>query len=442
MIVSASSRDLCSFTLLFYAIFSLGIAAAQSPPPSEILHSIGFTSSVPPAYKYSQNMAILDRFPVDTYTDRFEYFVFDSKNFLVVKEKPSTGPAGFVFYNVTEPSQPIRIGKINIRTNYDPSDMEVVSYNDTIRLFLYTPRNNDSLVVDIFLDVRVTTDLMDALLTSPNVIDTSAYFNSGIIERQDSTAGVSYEMIYYHDGRLFFATNLDFLRYIDVSTPSTWIAESDIILFPDTTGTLHKQVKNHEVKAFTSANGDRVVGVGAVRSGMRLLTFDQSWTLDSTVAQYYDHDRALLPSTIINSNKILFDPTVHQPVTDVRNNKWDHRVCHSVLPYDHNGRSYVLTVDEFTKSDAAQNENGAWIPEFWEGIDFFEPNAVDTSTEQLYYAYYNGMPLYWEDGSPQYRVGWSGFKEVDTLRLNFNHRNHPKHRGVDPMRIQGAFLRI
>jgi hypothetical protein len=38
--------------------------------------------------------------------------------------------------------------------------------------------------------------------------------------------------------------------------------------------------------------------------------------------------------------------------------------------------------------------------------------------------------------------GWDRFLESDTSRLNFAHRNHPKHIGVDPLRLQGAFLRI
>ncbi len=442
MIRPARSTRMYGSIVLLYVILSLGNAAAQTPPPSEIIQTLIFPSPIQPEYKDSKNLAILERFSVNTYTDRFEYFSFDNKNYIVAKEGLTNDTAGFVFYDATDPAQAFRVGRINLLSNYLASDMEVVSYHDTIRLFLYAPRKDSTVSMNLFLDVRIATILIDALSTSPNIIDSLDYSNYGITVRHDNPSWTTHEMIYYHDGMLLFATNTNYLRYVDVSTPSTWDTHSDIVLYPNTSITLHPQVKIHEVKALTRQDGKKVVGLGAVRGGMRLLTFNQNWGLLSIVTQYYDHDRTFLPNTIINPNKVMFDPTVHYPLTDERNNKWDYRMCHSVLPYDQNDRRYVLTVDEHTTSASGQDSAGNWIPEIWEGLDFYEPNAVDDLTKQSYPVYYSGVPVLMPNGAPLERNGWSGFTEVDTLRLNFNHRNHPKHRGVDPLRIQGAFLRI
>lgn len=101
-----------------------------------------------------------------------------------------------------------------------------------------------------------------------------------------------------------------------------------------------------------------------------------------------------------------------------------------------------MTIDEFTSSNSGQDENGQWIPAIWESLDLYALNEFDTASYYEYPVYYNTQPVLLANGQQMMNPGWDRFVESDTLRLNFAHRNHPKHLGVDPLRLQGAFLRL
>jgi hypothetical protein len=110
------------------------------------------------------------------------------------------------------------------------------------------------------------------------------------------------------------------------------------------------------------------------------------------------------------------------------------------LPYDDElGGHWLLTVDEFTSSNSGQDINGVWIPSLWEDFDFYFPKiGVETAP---FYRYYNGSLV----DSSAWGVftirGWIP-NEHTPDRCNYLQRTHPKYPGVDPLRLQGAFLRI
>jgi hypothetical protein len=428
---------LCLLTLAGVAVLA-EYCIAQAPPPGEAMQSISHQSSVPLEYKGSQNVSILDRIETNTWCNGFEAIRIDSLSILITKTSLAPKVYGIVFWDVSNPSTPVELGAIRLLFMHKLHDLEAIQYTDSARVFLYA--DNDTGDVDVIYDICVTDFMLGQL--GPQPLDSTDYVDISLSMHDLSSSNTYVEMLYHHDGMLFLATNESTLRYYDVSSPGTWIPQPVIAFNAAPAVTDHPDVKIHEVKAFTDDNGNKIVGLGTVRSGMRLLVFDESWNLVDSLQQYYDHDRAMLPGTILNPYKMLFDSTVHYPLTDDRNNKWDYRICHSVLPYDSEGKRYVLTVDEFTKSNSGQYQNGDWIPQLWEGLDLFRPNKVDTATAAPFPIYYNGNPVLYENGEHVTPTGWSGFTEVDTLRLNFNHRNHPKHPGVDPLRLQGAFLRI
>ncbi len=376
---------------LAWNLFPVLTALSQAPPPSEQMQTMSFESPVAPQFKYARNMAILDRFGVNTFSNQFEYFTYNANHYLIVKEFHATGDSllpdttAFRFYNVTDPSQPVRLGRINLPDSIGAGDIESFQYGDTTRLIFYGVRaRSDTAGNDLYLDVLVNPAIMSRI-QSGETIDTSGYGGAYISKHSILTAKKYNEMIFGHDHHLLLATNLNILRIVDLSTPSTFDLLSDIEMYPTPSCTQHTEVKNHEVKAFTRSNGDILVGVGVLRSGMKILTFDPAWNLTETVEQNYDQDRTLFPETIINPTKVMWDSTIYQPLADSRNNKWDHRVCHSVLPYDDEmGGHFVLTVDEFTSSNSGQYENGQWIPALWEGLDFYAPNRYDTTSERTY----------------------------------------------------------
>ena len=218
----------------------------------------------------------------------------------------------------------------------------------------------------------------------------------------------------------------------DVSSPNA-LDPSSIVLSPNLP-TLHPDVKIHEVKTYTRENGDHLVGLGLVRSGMCILRFDQNWGNIDTLYQMYDFDRTLFPDTIINPNKDYFNPNFTGNPADGENNKWDWRISHSVLPYDMGGGRFVLTTDEYTRFEGFQNISGSWLDPPYETQDYFLPNLYainDTGS-----GYFKGKLV--ATGIP---IAVS-LNEDESHRLNYLHRNHPAHSGTDPNKLQGAFLRI
>lgn len=302
---------------------------AQAPPPCERMQTMSFGSPIEPVFMYARNMAILDRFGVNTFNNQFEYFAYNANHYLIVKEfhlavdtlHPNT--TAFRFFDVTDPSQPVRLGRIMLPDSIGAGDIETFHYGDTTRLILYGVRSNaNSPGNDLYFDVLVNTAMMSRI-KGGETIDTSGYSGAYISTHPVWTENNYAEMIYGHDYHLLLATNLDILRIIDLTTKTTFDLQPDIKLDPLPSSTQQTLVKNHEVKAFTRANGEILVGIGVVSTGMRILTFDSNWNHISTLAQNYDHDRTLLPSTILNPTKVLWDSTIYQPLTDFRNNKWD-----------------------------------------------------------------------------------------------------------------------
>jgi hypothetical protein len=318
---------------------------------------------------------------VNTFNNLFEYFAYNANYYLIVKELHATGDSllpdtlSYRFYNVTDPSQPVRLGRINLPDSIGAGDIETFQYGDTTRLIFYGVRaRSDTVGDDLYLDVLVGAPMMTRILDG-EVIGPSNYNDAEISTHDVYTTNRYNEMIYGHDHHLLLATNLNILRIVDLSTPTTFDLLPDIEMYPTPSCTQHTEVKNHEVKTFTCANGNILVGVGVLRSGMKVLTFDENWNLIDSLTQNYDHDRTLFPETIINPTKEMWDTLIHQPLSDIRNNKWDHRVCHSVLPYDDDsGGHFVLTVDEFTSSNSGQYENGSGFPR--SGRDLISTNRT------------------------------------------------------------------
>lgn len=411
------------WSILVFAFLGTQTVLSQGQMPSELMHPPMYPVGLSPEYKHSQNTAILNRLAVDVWSNGFECFQAYNTNLLIVQE---TG--GYRFYNANDPSRLVPLGAIHLPSGYGPKDAEVVRYGDTTRLLLLGRRAGANIIIDVPYNSKLHQDLQT--LSEP--IDEADYTTYSMREH-DLDVSKYIEMIYQHAGRLFLATNMNMLRWYDISSSDTWRREADIVFTPDTTCTLHppSDIKNHEVKAWTRTDGHHLVGVGLVRAGMRILEFNPAWQLGQTVTQYYDHDRSLLPSTILNPAKERWDTTTYVG-TNSRANKWDYRMCHSVLPYQHNGHEYVLTTDEFTHGNEGQDIDTVWIPGLWETIDFFMPNKV-LSTYPVD-RYFRGIYLGTDSAKSPI--------EHSPDRLNWLHRNHPQHIGVDPLRLQGSFLRI
>lgn len=60
---------------LALAIVPISITFAQAPPPAEQMQTMSFGSPIAPEFKYARNMAILDRFGVNTFNNQFEYLL-------------------------------------------------------------------------------------------------------------------------------------------------------------------------------------------------------------------------------------------------------------------------------------------------------------------------------------------------------------------------------
>ena len=264
----------------------------------------------PPDYHYSANMAILKNDTITAVGAGFEefYSLIDSSCYLVAMDS-----SGFRFFNVTDPFRTIAMGTIESPSKERGQDAEMKIYGDSVRLFMLSSERK-------MLDVVIDSILLVVLSDPDKKIGPSDYTNYNI-NQTDPIVSNRIEMFYEHDGMLFLATNDSTLLYYDVSslqsmTPQTAITFTSI---PSATGNLGA-LKNHEVKASTRSNGHRLVGVGMVRQGMRVVEFDESWNVDSVMEQFYDDDRTLLAEDIvINPHKELYNATIYVDSTDVRN---------------------------------------------------------------------------------------------------------------------------
>jgi hypothetical protein len=243
-----------------------------------------------PEYQHSANMAVLKNDILSDVGCGFETFYspFDSSYYMVAMDS-----LGFRFYNVTDPFRTAKMGVIvSPNAIKRGQDAETKVYGDSVRLFMLT---YDREILDVIIDSTLV-----ATLSYPNnEIGVNDYHIYPI--NQTTPSGAKYfEMFYEHDGMLFIATNDSRLRYYDVSTPQSMDPQTAMIFttIPSATGNPYA-LKNHEVKASTRSDGHRLVGVGMVRQGMRIVNFDESWNVDSVKVQFYDDDRTLLTEDIV-----------------------------------------------------------------------------------------------------------------------------------------------
>jgi hypothetical protein len=251
-------------------------------------------------------------------------------------------------------------------------------------------------------------------------------------------------MSYRHEDRLFIASNDMVLRYYDFSNPRAVVTHS-IPLSPSLP-TSHPPSGLHEVKGCTLQNGKKLIGLGIPRMGMCMMTFNSDWTRasDSVRWQIYEFNRATFPGTVINPHKKHFDNNYSSDPSRSINDKWDWRVCHSVIPYDQNSGHYVLTVDEYTNHQGYQRKNGMWLRPPWEAVDFYNPYSSATPSN-LDTAWYDSQVLYSYNchDSSIITVPYSGTLTVPAAHsLNYNHWNYPGRPWTDPNKLQGAFVRI
>ncbi|MBL0174506.1 MAG: hypothetical protein IPP94_04430 [Ignavibacteria bacterium] len=252
-------------------------------------------------------------------------------------------------------------------------------------------------------------------------------------------------MMYRHEDRLFIAGNTDTLKYFDISDPDTMVVYKlkiePVVPLPTNQTSF---MKIHEVKGTTLANGRRLIGLGIPRGGMAIVEFDTYWSILSTQFQLYDAARPLFPKTVLNPNKTVYNNSYAPDSSRTINDKWDHRGCHSVIPYDQNGGRYVLTVDELNWFDGIQNKSRMWLPSWWERLDFFlSPDSVDAPTFSSCNdtGWYDHQPVF-VNGSLYRICSECTLREPESHRLNFIHRNYPGRHATDPNKFQGAFVRI
>jgi hypothetical protein len=285
-------------------------------------------------------------------------------------------------------------------TQYDyiARDAEVVSYGDSVRLYLCFVNQYDTSLGapqhSYIVDIPVYSGDYDSVLANTMNISDMELILSGA-ERLIPASGQlninNIEMIYYHDGMLFVATNIGHLVYYDVTTPDSVTKHVIPLLLPEC-GTMDSLIRNHEVKGWTLSSGEKLIGVGNVRTGMNVLRFDSNWEFQDAKVQVYDFDRTLLPDRVINPYKTLYDTVSYLDenneldLTDIRNNKWDYRVTHSVIPYEHNAELFVLTVDEYSNYTGAKDSCNQWRRDLWENHDLYFPNrSADNGRAPAYY---------------------------------------------------------
>lgn len=312
-----------SMILLITISVSCGLQtlSAQILEHGNFTASPSFTSSSSPQFHSSQNMAILKCIPTDTWCNGFDYFTEDGFHYIVM---PADG--GYRFHDVTDPSRPLVLGQIELPDGFFPRDAEIAYYGDTTRLFLvgiYRKTNSlDPHRPAVILDVVLTDNVSSVLLTQNGTIANTEYISYGvdvITPESGSNGSMIYniEMLHRHDRMLFVASNTNALQYYSIAHHQ--LRDSlRIIVDPDSTGTLHKEVKIHEVKADTYQEGSRVVGLGTVRSGIRVLDFTSEWENPAITAQIYDFDRTIFPDTIINPYKYRWDTLSYSIVVSER----------------------------------------------------------------------------------------------------------------------------
>lgn len=336
---------------------------------------------------------------------------------------------GWAVYSLDKWNQIEDYGKILLDDtrgdmNFVTRDVDIIQYEASHRIILAISNLSDSSRIIIFpLNETNLQKIREKKLYTMEM-------DSVLINSIQSVSDI--EQILQSDGRLFIASNTNRLYICDVSSPDL-VDTSSMILQPSLP-TLHPDVKIYEVKAYTRENGDHLVGLGLVRSGMCILRFDQNWSIIDTTYQIYDFDRTLFPDTIINPNKDYFNPSFTGNPADGENNKWDWRISHSVLPYDMGGGHFVLTTDEYTRYQGFQDISGAWLDPPYEAQDYFLPNLysiTDTGS-----GYFKGKLV--ATGIPTA----VSLNEDEEHRLNYLHKNHPMRPGTDPNKLQGAFLRI
>lgn len=212
------------------------VAHAQSLPPAEQMRTMEYDSPIAPTFKSARNMAIQGRIGVNTFNNLFECFEYDSRYFMIVKENeagvyPSADTSAFRFYDVTDPAQPIRLGRINLPVTFTAGDIESFKYGDSTRLIFYAGRRDlDHPGTDLYLDILVTPYLMENQILDEKIIDSSQFSIAQIRRHYLYAPGKYNEMMYGYNHRLLLATNLAHLRMIDVSTDTSFSLLPDIQL--------------------------------------------------------------------------------------------------------------------------------------------------------------------------------------------------------------------
>jgi hypothetical protein len=433
---TCSYRPHLLYRILLAALVSQGCIVesyAQDRFLSEAWPLPAEASRMDPVFQSAKNIAVLARIPGAAAGIRSI-----NVNGMRLLMTTTDAKEGFRFFSLDSMNTITPFGLIKLDPAHFVRDVETIVYpGGMTKLFLAVGEENSS------------AHLYGIILTDHNLdlIRPGNHFLNDL----DSLQGINLfpisnlEMLYRQEDRLFVAGNTDTLKYFDISNPDTMVAYQTAI-DPPTPLPTHQGsfLKIHEVKGATLADGKRLIGLGIPRGGMAILEFDTDWSLLSTRYQLYDGARTLFPSTVLNPHKAYYDSAYNPDRNRAINDKWDHRGCHSVIPYDQGGGRYVLTVDELNWFDGIQNKSGMWVPAWWERLDFFlSPDGVDfpnySSCNDT--GWYNHQPVYIYGAL--YRIcSECSLREPESHRLNFIHRNYPGRLSTDPNKFQGSFIRI
>ena len=418
------------------SIMSIGIGAsciAQDNMPS-FFTGVLDPDTTAPVHMYSLNMAVLHR--IDGVTEGFGVVNIGDTTLLFCQGGAHSRDTLCV-YDVSNPNMPTRLGSIRMDSLIHVRDIEFfVDQDSTTRLLIAeSDRDKTGMIPNArLISIPLTSENLIKLSSDTHYTAFAGYHVADFPLYPSADTNTSktrnVEMIHQRGGLVFAATNKPMLVWFDVSDTSTITAYSHVFTPPLPTFE-EFDINVHEIK--TEMLGDTILaGVSLVSRGMCLMKFDANGNLVDSVFQIYDYDRTGFPHILLNPHKEYYDTTIYSG-DDQRNNKWDYRICHSVLPYSSAGGRYVLTVDEYTSFRGYQNIDTVWIPEAWELLDFYPRNtctAFDTVS-----VYYRGIP----QGivSLPYAL-----LETSAHRLNYANRSMPGRPATDPNKFQGAFVRI
>jgi len=414
--VCVSQRFIVPLTILFsfIEVGQLLSQSMESGPP----HLSNRVVIIEPDFQSSRNVSLAST--IKTRTSGFEPIRIIKSNptdtvYMVVATDSLSSI--YTFYDVTDISNSYIFGKIKIKDTLQTRDVESVMYvNGEVRLFLLELQSSTEKRPSL-------TNIISIPLTEQNLLkiknNSPIYYGDLDNDKTQTIYGIyDAEMLYQFNGKLFIASNTDTLYYYDVSQPGLFSSYPPLSLTPPSLPTLHdlyttgnRNTRLHEIKGWKRANGNLVLGCPLTRAGMCIVEMDSTGGNISKTYQMYEFDRTTFPDTVINPHKAYYDST---DWTGEKQNKWDWRVCHSIIPYEYEGKEYVLTTDEFAFYPGPR-DSSSWR---WEALDFYLPNDTTHEADTI-------------------RVN-----EPFSHRLNYRHRNRPRYEGIDPNRFQGAFLRI